>query len=188
VTGGPLASASGGGDGSITTGGSSGTNTGASISDSGTPPTFYGGGAGAGPAGSTTTVNGGVGLTVSTSFSGDALFGSDPACYGGGGAALEDSTVGIPGCGGNGPGSDPADASYPAVNANTGGGGAASLSVGDAGDGSDGVVVFRWFAPPALAETGGGPSPVELPMAIGTLAIGAGLLGTALYRRRRRAY
>jgi uncharacterized repeat protein (TIGR02543 family) len=255
VTGGPAASASGGGGASTTTGGASGTNTGASISDSGSPATYYGGGAGAGPSGSATTIDGGAGATISTSFSGDPLFGSDPACYGGGGAALESPAVGTASCGGNAPSSDPADSSYPVVNANTGGGGAASLSVGSGGDGSDGVVVFRWFAPtytltfaadghgtapasqavvqgsaptrpadptasgyvfegwyadaalttpadfsapltasttffakwdPALPETGGGPNPSELPLAIGTLTLGAGLVGIALYRRKRK--
>jgi uncharacterized repeat protein (TIGR02543 family) len=255
VTGGPGASASGGAAATDTTGGGSGTNTGASISDSGTPVTFYGGGAGAGPTGSTTTIDGGAGATVSTSFSSDTLFGSDPACYGGGGAALESAVVGTPGCGGNAPSSDPAAISYPAINANTGGGGAASLTVGDGGDGSSGVVVFRWFASyeltfaadghgtapasqtvvlgsaptrpanptasgfvfggwftdpglttpvdfsapltasttffakwdPALPETGGGPNEAELPVAVGALAVGAVLVSTALYRRKRKA-
>jgi hypothetical protein len=188
IVGGPGASAAGGLGPTDTTGGGSGTNTGASNSDGGDPATFYGGGAGAGPTGSTTTVNGGAGVTVSTSFSSDALFGSDSTCYGGGGAALQGSTVGIPGCGGNGPASDPAATSYPAIKANTGGGGAGSLAVGSAEDGSSGVVVFRWFAPPALATTGGGPNQAELPVAIGTLAVGAGLVGIAFYRRKRKAY
>jgi uncharacterized repeat protein (TIGR02543 family) len=257
VTGGPVASASGGGAASATTGGSSGTNTGASISDGATNPTYYGGGAGAGPTGSTTTIDGGTGATVSTSFSSDALFGSDPACYGGGGSALRSPAVGVAGCGGNAPSADPAATTYPTVIANTGGGGAASLTVGTGGAGSTGVVVFRWFAPtytltfaadghgtvpapelvvqgsaptrptdptatgyvfegwytdaglttpadfsapltasttfyakwvPSLATTGGGPNQAELPIAIGTLAVGAGLVGTSLYRRRRRAY
>jgi uncharacterized repeat protein (TIGR02543 family) len=257
VSGGLAASATGGDGGSDTTGGGSGTNTGASISDSGTPATFYGGGAGAGPTGSTTTIDGGTGVTVSTSFSGDTLFGSDTACYGGGGAALQSPAVGTAGCGGNAPSSDPVATSYPAVNANTGGGGAASLTVGEGGDGSDGVVVFRWLAPtytltfaadghgtapasqavvqgfapsrpadptasgyvfkgwytnaalttpadfsvpltgsttffakwvPLLAATGGGPNQAELPIAIGALAMGVGLFGTALYRRKRKAY
>jgi uncharacterized repeat protein (TIGR02543 family) len=255
VTGGPAAIADGGAAAGDTTGGSSGANTGASISDSKTPPTYYGGGAGAGPTGSTTTIDGGAGLTVSTSFSGDALFGSDTACYGGGGAALESPTVGTASCGGNAPKSKTAT-SYPTVKANTGGGGAASLAAHSVGHGSSGVVVFRWFAPayytltfaadghgatlasqavapgttptrptnptasdwvfkgwytdpglttpadfstplttsttfyakwdPLLATTGGGPNQAELPIAIGTLAIGAALTGTAFYRRKRR--
>ena len=255
VTGGPTASASGGDSASDTTGGGSGTNTGASTSDSGNPATFYGGGAGAGPTGSTTTIDGGTGVTVSTSFSSDTLFGSDPACYGGGGAALESPVVGIPGCGGNAPSSDPADTTYPTVNGSTGGGGAASLTVNEGGDGSSGVVVFRWFASyeltfaadghgtapasqtvvlgsaptrpadpsasgyvfagwyadpglttpadfsapltgsttfyakwdPLLPSTGGGPNQAELPIAVGALAVGAGLVSTALYRRKRKA-
>jgi hypothetical protein len=125
---------------------------------------------------------------VSTAFSSDTLFGSDPACYGGGGAALQSPTVGTASCGGNAPGSDPADTSYPAINANTGGGGAASLTVDVGGQGSAGVVVFRWVAPPQLAATGGGPNQAELPIAIGALAVGVGLFGTALYRRKRKAY
>jgi uncharacterized repeat protein (TIGR02543 family) len=255
VAGGTVASAGGGDGATDTTGGGSGTNTGASISDSGTPETFYGGGAGGGPTGSTTTIDGGAGTTVSTSFSSDPLFGSDPACYGGGGAALRSPAVGTPGCGGNAPSSDPAAVSYPAINANTGGGGAASITVGEGDAGSNGVVVFRWFASyeltfaadghgtapasqtvvlgsaptrpanptasglvfggwytdpglttpadfsapltgsttfyakwdPALPSTGGGPNQAELPIAIGTLALGAVLVGAALYRRKRTA-
>ena len=257
VTGGPVASASGGEAASSTEGGASGTHTGASISDGGTPATFYGGGAGAGPSGSTTTIKGGAGLTVSKSFSSDALFRSDHAGYGGGGAALRSPTVGTPGCGGNAPGSDPADTSSPCHQREHGRrrrrkpdgrrrrrrfgrGGCVPLVRSDlypdfrgrrpryrgllpggrAGIRTDATarpdryrlgvqglvhrscaddasrllgpshraddVLRKWD--PVLATTGGGPNPAELPIAIGTLAIGAGLLGTVLYRRRRTAY
>ena len=168
VTGGPAATASGGDSGSQTTGGSTGTNTGGSISDGATPTTYYGGGAGAG--GSTTTIDGGDGVTLSTAYASDPLFGSDGACYGGGGAALQNPTVGTATCGGNAPDSDPSASAYPSLTANSGGGGAASLSVGVGDGGSDGVVVFRWVASYKLtfAADGHGTAPAAQAVPLGT--------------------
>jgi uncharacterized repeat protein (TIGR02543 family) len=45
----------------------------------------------------------------------------------------------------------------------------------------------KWTANPALAATGGGPNQAELPIGIGALAVGAGLVGIAFYRRKRNA-
>jgi uncharacterized repeat protein (TIGR02543 family) len=40
---------------------------------------------------------------------------------------------------------------------------------------------------PSLPVTGGAPNQAELPIALGSLAAGAALLGTTMYRRRRKA-
>ncbi|MCU1513852.1 MAG: hypothetical protein JWO10_942 [Microbacteriaceae bacterium] len=44
-----------------------------------------------------------------------------------------------------------------------------------------------WAALPALAATGGAPSPVEMPIGIAALVAGAGLFAFAAYRRKRKA-
>lgn len=149
------------------TGGSAGANSGATVTE---PTGTFPAAGGAGRGGSTTTHDGGAGLTAAAVGVG-TLFAGDTRCFGGGGAAGVSGSVGVAdaACGGGAPNAAGTDVVAP--RANSGGGGGAVPTAGS--DGASGIAIFRWTAATVtltFAANGHGTAPAPQAIVAGNPA------------------